>query len=75
MKHKRKSKRKKKKTCDVKGCDEDKKKSLPSKKVTKKTDLKVKDSSGKNVYLCKKHYKKYKKATKDERETKRLNWD
>ncbi len=74
MKHKRKSKRKKKKTCDVKGCDDDKKKSLPSKKVIKKTDLKVDDSKRK-VYLCKEHYKKYKKKTKEERETKRLNWD
>lgn len=74
MKHKRKSKRKKKKTCEVKGCDKDKKKSLPSEKVTKKTELKI-DSTGKNTYLCKEHYKKYKKATKEERETKRLNWD
>ncbi|MBS3816259.1 MAG: hypothetical protein KGY76_01705 [Candidatus Thermoplasmatota archaeon] len=74
MKHKRKSKRKKEKTCDVKGCDEEKKKSISSSKVTKKTDLEV-DSSGRNAYLCKKHYKKYKKATKDEREMKRLNWD
>ncbi len=74
LKHKRKSKRKKKKTCDVKGCDEDKRKSLSAKKVTKKTDLKI-DSSGRKAYLCKEHYKEYKKATKDERTTKRLNWD
>ncbi len=74
MKHKRKSKRKKKDTCDVKGCDDEKKKSIPSSKVTKKTDLDV-DSSGRNSYLCKEHYKKYKKATKDERRAKRLGWD
>ncbi|MEF8873452.1 MAG: hypothetical protein V5A88_02140 [Candidatus Thermoplasmatota archaeon] len=74
MKHKRKSKRKKEKTCDVKGCDEDKKKSLSATKVTKKTDLDI-DSSGRKAYLCKEHYKKYKKATKEERTTKRLNWD
>ncbi len=74
MKHKRKSKRKKKDTCDVKGCDEEKKKSLPTKKITKKTDLKV-EGSGKNSYLCKEHYKEYKKETEDERRAKRLGWD
>ncbi|MFP3872034.1 MAG: hypothetical protein ACLFVL_04050 [Candidatus Aenigmatarchaeota archaeon] len=74
LKHKRKSKRKKNKTCDVKGCDEDKRKSLSAKKVRDKTDLDI-DSSGRNAYLCKKHYKEYKKATKQERTTKRLSWD
>jgi len=75
LKRKRKSKRKDSKTCDVKGCNEDKRKSLPSGKVSKKTDLKIESSSGRNAYLCKEHYKEYKKATKEERTTKRLNWD
>ncbi|MBS3781136.1 MAG: hypothetical protein KGY66_03615 [Candidatus Thermoplasmatota archaeon] len=75
MKHKRKSKRKKDKTCDVKGCDEDKKKSLSTTKIKKKTDLKVESSGGRNSYLCKEHYKEYKKATEDERRAKRLSWD
>ena len=75
MKHRRKSKRRKK-TCDVKGCDEEKKASVPGGKVSKKTDLEVEPSGGGgNAYLCKKHYKKYKKATKEDREMKRLGWD
>jgi len=74
MKHKRKSKRKKKKTCDVKGCEKKKKKSLSKRKVRKKTDLDI-EASGRNAYLCKKHYKEYKKATEEERRAKRLNWD
>jgi len=74
MKHKRKSKRKNNKTCDVKGCDEEKRKSLSKSKVREKTDLKI-DSSGRNAYLCKEHYKEYKKATEDERRAKRLSWD
>ncbi len=74
MKHRRKSKRKSKKTCDVKGCDKKKKKSVSGGKVSKKTDLEI-ESSGRNTYLCKEHWKEYKKATKEERETKRLNWD
>jgi len=74
LKRRRKSKRKKEKTCDVKGCDEDKKKSLPSEKVSKKTELTI-ESSGRKTYLCKEHYKKYKKETKEERTTKRLAWD
>lgn len=74
-KSKRKSKRKKKKTCDVKGCKNEKKKSLPTKKIKKKTDLKIESNSGKNSYLCKEHYKDYKKQTEDERTTRRLSWD
>lgn len=74
MKHRRKSKRKKDDTCDVKGCDNEKKKSVSPGKVTKKTDLEI-ETTGHNAYLCKEHWKDYKKATKDEREMKRLNWD
>ncbi len=73
LKHERKSKRRNK-TCDVKGCDEDKKQSVPVGKVSKKTDLEI-EASGRNAYLCKKHWKKYKKATKEEREMRQLSWD
>jgi len=73
LKHKRKSKRRSKKTCSVKGCDKKKKKSVSKSKVMDKTDLKI-EADGTNAYLCKKHYKKYKKATKDERRARRLSW-
>ncbi|MFW6176287.1 MAG: hypothetical protein ACOC40_01165 [Thermoplasmatota archaeon] len=74
MKHKRKSKRRSKKTCSVKGCDEKKKKSVSKSKVMDKTDLKI-DTDSTNAYLCKEHYKEYKKATKEERRARRLSWD
>lgn len=74
LKHKRKSKRKDK-TCHVKGCERDKKQSVAADKV-KDTSLKIEGSSASgNVYLCKKHWKEYKKETKEEREMKQLNWD
>jgi len=72
LKHKRRSKRKKK-TCDVKGCDGKKKQSVSANKASKKAGLDV-DTSERNVYLCKKHWKEYKKKTKEDREMKRLSW-
>ncbi len=73
MKHERKSKRNKK-TCDVKGCDEKKKQSVPASKASKKAGLDV-ETDGSNAYLCKKHWKAYKKSTKDERDLKKIGWD
>jgi hypothetical protein len=32
------------------------------------------DSSGKRVYLCKVHYKEWKKATKEDRDNERARW-
>ncbi|MFO7991226.1 MAG: hypothetical protein R6U61_02900 [Thermoplasmata archaeon] len=73
LKHKRKSKGRKK-TCDVKGCDGKKKKSVPASKAKNKAGLDVETDSS-NAYLCKKHWKKYKKATKEDREMRQLGWD
>ncbi len=73
MKHERKSKRRKK-TCDVKGCSEKKKQSVPAGKAAKKADLDI-EAEGTKAYLCKKHWKVYKKATKEDRELKRASWD
>lgn len=74
MNYERKSKRKKKDTCDVKGCNKKKKKSVPTGKAKKKAGLDIEETSG-NAYLCKEHWKEYKKATKEEREMRQLNWD
>lgn len=63
-----------KKTCDVKGCEEKKKKSVPAGKASKKADLDI-ESDGSKAYLCKKHWKDYKKATKEDRELKQIGWD
>ncbi len=72
MKHERKSKRRKK-TCDVKGCDGKKKQSVPAGKASSKAGLDI-DADGPNAYLCKKHWKEYKKSTKEEREARQLSW-
>ncbi len=66
----RKSKRSRKKRCDVVDCNKPKKRSLGIKKV-KDAGLKI-DPSSKRARLCKEHYKEYKKATKTKRELKRL---
>ncbi len=66
--------RSKKKTCDVKGCDEPKKKSVPVGKAEKKADLDV-EAEGSTAYLCKKHWKEFKKATKEDRELDQIGWD
>ena len=71
MKHKAKAPEK---TCDVEGCSEPSKKSLSRKKVRNSTDLTL-GGGGRHVHLCKEHYKKFKKATKTEREMDRLGWD
>jgi len=70
MKHKRSGK----KTCDVKDCEEKKKQSVPAEKAKKKAGLDI-ETDGTKAYLCKKHWKDYKKATKEERELKQLGWD
>jgi hypothetical protein len=33
------------------------------------------DSANKRIYLCRQHYKDWKKATKDDRENERARWD
>ncbi|HKG41920.1 MAG TPA: hypothetical protein VKA98_07260 [Nitrososphaeraceae archaeon] len=33
------------------------------------------DSSSKRIYLCKAHYREWKKASKNERENERARWD
>ncbi len=73
MKHERKSKIKKR-TCDVKGCSEKKKQSIPAGKAAKKAGLDI-EAEGSNAYLCKKHWKIYKKETKDDREMRQLGWN
>ncbi len=50
--------------CTVTGCDKDAVRSLPADKVTA-TGLKVGET--RRAYLCKEHYKEFKKETKTER--------
>lgn len=50
--------------CTVAGCENEAVRSLPAEKVTA-AGLKVAET--RRAYLCKKHYKEYKKETKRER--------
>jgi hypothetical protein len=43
-------------------------------KATMSADLDV-DGTNKRVYLCKMHYKEWKKSTKEDRENERARWD
>ncbi len=57
--------------CDVEGCGNPAVRSLPAGKVAA-AGLKV--SGGRRVYLCREHYKEYKKRTRKEREMEISRW-
>ena len=59
--------------CSVQGCEEKGERSITSSKAQMATDLDL-DLSGKRAYLCRSHYKEWKKATKEERENERARW-
>jgi hypothetical protein len=59
--------------CNVSGCDNDGIRSLTASKV-EGTGLNVPPGSKKTI-LCKEHYKEWKKATKDDRDTERARFD
>ena len=60
-------------TCSVKGCTEQAEKSMSESKVRMANDLDL-SSTNKRIYLCRNHYKEWKKATKEDRETERARW-
>jgi len=61
--------------CDIEECSEPVKKSVSAKKAKDALkDLKFKDT-GKKIHLCRKHYKDFKKATKESRSLERLGWE
>ncbi len=61
-------------TCSVLKCDEmaDRSMSLMKAKMSQDLDF---ETSKKRVYLCKSHYKDWKKSSKSDRETERMRWD
>ena len=59
--------------CSIQGCDQTAERSMSGTKARMATDLVV-NSSNKRVYLCKSHYKEWKKATKQDRENERARW-
>jgi hypothetical protein len=61
-------------TCSVQKCDESADRSMSLTKAKMSQDLDF-DNSKKRVYLCKSHYKEWKKSSKTDRESERMRWD
>jgi hypothetical protein len=61
-------------TCSVLECDESADRSMSLAKAKMSQDLDF-DNSKKRVYLCKSHYKDWKKSSKVDREVERMRWD
>ncbi|MDP9197128.1 MAG: hypothetical protein M3O24_01010 [Thermoproteota archaeon] len=59
--------------CSVQGCDNSAERSISSSKASMAVDLVI-NTSSKRAYLCKQHYKEWKKATKEDRENERARW-
>jgi len=59
--------------CSVSGCSDAAVRSVSAKKV-KDAGLELAGKQ-RRAYLCRTHYKQYKKAMKEERLTERLGWD
>jgi len=57
--------------CQVGSCDQDSERSLSRKKVKGAMEWSLNGEES-NVHLCKKHYKEFKKATKEERKLEAL---
>jgi hypothetical protein len=59
-------------SCSVGGCENTAERSLSGDKAAKAPDLGL--GGSKRVYLCRDHYKEWKKQTKDDRENDRARW-
>lgn len=58
--------------CSVPGCENNAERSMSGTKASMASDLGV--ASEKRVYLCRDHYKEWKKATKEDRDNERARW-
>jgi hypothetical protein len=61
-------------SCSAQGCDSPAERSISSSKAAMAVDLGI-DTSSKRTYLCRQHYKEWKKATKEDRENERARWN
>lgn len=59
--------------CEVVGCSEKAERSIGAKRV-EKAGLDLLDSVRKRAYLCKAHYREFKKKTKKDRQLDSLGW-
>ncbi len=64
-----------KEKCSVSDCTAESKRAISSKNVKVALPSLKFDPTGKRVYLCKEHYKQFKKATKTKRTLETLTWD
>jgi hypothetical protein len=60
--------------CSVQDCDETAERSMSRNKASMSAHLDL-DGTNKRVYLCRMHYKEWKKSTKEDRENERARWD
>ncbi len=60
--------------CSVLNCDQSAERSISESKAKLATDLEF-SFLNKRVYLCRNHYKEWKKESKDDRETERARWN
>jgi hypothetical protein len=60
--------------CSIQGCDQTAQRSMSGSKASMALDMDL-DTSSKRIYLCKAHYREWKKASKNERENERARWD
>ena len=64
-----------KEICEIKGCKNEVVRSISTKNMIKHLpELKVDDEKKKRTHVCKDHYKRFKKSTKEERDLQRLGW-
>ena len=55
-------------TCEVKNCNNEVKRSIPTKNLLKNLpNIKLVNDQKKRTHICKEHYKEFKKATREER--------
>lgn len=60
--------------CEISGCSEEAVRSIPKAKIKGALPDASFDKEGRRIHICKKHYKQYRKKTKQDREIERLGW-
>ena len=60
--------------CSIQGCDQTAQRSMSGSKASMAVNMDL-DSTSRRIYLCKTHYREWKKASKNERENERARWD
>lgn len=59
-------------SCSMSGCENPAERSMSGTKASMAPDMGL--GGAKRVYLCREHYKEWKKATKEDRENERARW-